>query len=266
MKKKISVFLMALFFCIAVVIPVSAESSLPRFWDEGGLLTEDEGKELKSKLDSISEKDKVDVAVAVVTSLEGKSVSVYADDFYDMNGYGYGAERDGILLLICLEDRDWYITTAGFGITAITDAGLEYLSGQFLPDLSDGKYMEAFTTYADLCDEFIEQAKTGSPYDTGNLPKKPFRAGMNLLISLAAGLIAAFIVTGSMKGQLKTVRRKAAAGNYVKNGSMHLTENQDFFLYSHVDRQEKPRDNQPGGSSTHTSSSGVEHGGGGGKF
>ena len=73
----------------------------------------------------------------------------YADDFYDYNGYGYGDSRDGILLLISMEERDWRISTCGYGITVFTDAGQEYISDKFLPYLSDGDYSEAFTKYAD---------------------------------------------------------------------------------------------------------------------
>ena len=252
--------------CISVAAPVYAESDPVLFWDEDGLLTESEGEELEAKLESISDKNELNVAIVTVPSLEGKSAMTYADDFYDTNGYGYGDTEDGILLLICQESRDWYISTAGYGITVITDAGREYLSEQFVPFLTDGEYADAFDIYADYCDLFIEQAQTGEPFDSGNLPKEPFNAGMNLLISLGIGLIVALIATGMMRGQLKTVRSKAAAGNYIKKNSMHLTNQQDFFLYSHVDRREKPKSDSSGGSSTHTSSSGTTHGGGGGKF
>ena len=70
---------------------------------------------------------------------------------------------------------------------------------------------------------------------------------------------------GSMKSQLKTVRKQAAAANYERKVSMQLTAQQDLFLYSKVDQVEKSEKNSSE-SSTHTSSSGTTHGGGGGKF
>ena len=74
-------------------------------------------------------------------------------------------------------------------------------------------------------------------------------------------------MTGFRRGQLKTVRRKAAASDYVRPGSMNVAYANDVFLYSHVNRTAKPKDNDSsGGSATHTSSSGTTHGGGGGKF
>ena len=184
----------------------------------------------------------------------------FADDYYDYNGY----RADGILLLVSMEDSNWWISTAGYGITAVTDAGLDYMSDQFVPYLSDEEFAQAFEKFADLCDEFITQAKTGDPYDSHNLPKEPFSLVTNLLIAFGIGLVVAWIVTGSMKAKLKTVRQQAKADDYIASGSLQLTHSRDLFLYTHLDRREKPKSGS--GSSTHTSSSGTTHGGGGGKF
>lgn len=80
------------------------------------------------------------------------------------------------------------------------------------------------------------------------------------------GLVVALIIIGRMKGKLKTVRRQAEAAEYVKTGSMKVTQSRDLFLYKHIDRHAKPKESTSGGSRTHTSSSGRTHGGGGGKF
>lgn len=239
-----------------------------RVVDMAELLSDSEKTALLSKLDEISERQKLDIVVLTVNTLDGKTPRDYADDFYDYNGYGFGENKDGILLLVSMEDRDWWISTTGYGITALTDAGIEYISEKFLSDLSDGDYAQAFTTYAELCDQFITQAKTGEPYDTGNMPKKPFNVAWNILVAFVIGLVVAVIVTNIMKKQLKTVQLKSEANNYVKANSMIVTENRDLFLYNQVSRRARPKetDNSSGGSSTHTSSSGSSHGGGGGKF
>ena len=239
-----------------------------RVVDMAELLSDSEKTALLSKLDEISERQKLDIVVLTVNTLDGKTPRDYADDFYDYNGYGFGENKDGILLLVSMEDRDWWISTTGYGITALTDAGIEYISEKFLSDLSDGDYAQAFTTYAELCDQFITQAKTGESYDTGNMPKEPFNVAWNILVAFVIGLVVAVIVTSIMKKQLKTVQLKSEANNYVKANSMILTENRDLFLYNQVSRRARPKetDNSSGGSSTHTSSSGTSHGGGGGKF
>lgn len=266
-KKRILTVLFALLLCMVVVIPTFAASDLPRLVDNADLLTDSEESTLLSKLNEISERQQADVVVVTADTLDGKTPMDYADDFYDYNGYGFGADKDGVLLLVSLEDRDWWMSTTGYGITAITDAGIEYISEKFLSDLSDGDYADAFTTYAELCDDFFTQARSGQPYDTGHMPKQPFNIARNLLIALIVGFVIALIATGVMKGKLKTVRFQSAASNYVKANSMNVTESRDMFLYTHVDRRAKPKDtDSSSGSSTHTSSSGSTHGGGGGKF
>ena len=226
-----------------------------RFQDPDGILSGDEAEELNEKLDEISHDQEFDVTAALVNSLGGSSVQDYADDLYDMCDFGYGADRDGVLLLVSLEDHDWYISTSGYGITAFTDAGIQYIGEQIKPDLADGNYLDAFEIYADQCDNFITQANSGEPYDVDHMPKEP-------------GLGGALIVVGVNKSELKSVGMQQEARNYVRPGSMKVTNSSDFFLYRKVTRTEKPQQKSSGsgGSSTHTSSSGNTHGGGGGKF
>lgn len=264
-----ALILSVLFLSASPVMSVSAAGDLLRIADMADLLSDSEESDLSDILDEISERQRVDIVVVTVDSMEGETAEAYADDFYDYNGYGFGNARDGILLLISMEERDWCISTRGYGITAVTDAGLEYISEIIMTDLSAGDYAAAFTSFAELCDDFITQAKSGEPYDVDNLPKEPF----GFIGSFAAAFLTAFvislIVTGVMKGQLKTVHSQSAADNYIKQGSLQLTKKNDLFLYRHVERRERAENsssNSSGGSTTHTSSSGATHGGGGGKF
>ena len=64
-----------------------------------------------------------------------------------------------------------------------------------------------------------------------------------VLLCLAIGAIIAFIVTGILKAQLKSVRKEAAAANYVVDGSFQLTGKMDTFLYRNVVRRERPKNN-----------------------
>ena len=211
----------------------------------------------------------MEIVVLTTDTLEGLAPRDYADDIYDYCDFGYGEDRDGALLLISMEDNDWYISTCGYGITVFTDAGIQYIGEQIKEDLSDGDFSEAFDKFdkfVGLCDDFITQARTGDPYDLHNLPREPLDL-IWIPISIVVGLCLALIIVGSMKAKLKTVRFQAAANNYIKDGSLNITESRDLFLYDTVTRTAKPKnDSSGGGSSTHTSSSGETHGGGGGKF
>jgi len=232
--------------------------------DGAGLLSADQAAVLETKLEDVSQRQQCDVAVVTVDSLEGKTATEYADDFFDSNGYGQGENRDGILLLVAMGDRDWAISTHGYCIDAFTDAGQKYLVSQFKSDLSDGNYAAAFNTFASQCDDFLTHAKNGQPYTSKTLPKAPL-SGIWFPIALAVGLLAGFIGTGVMKSDLKTVHRQAAANSYVRAGSMNLSLQQDTFLYNQVTRAAKPQKSDSD-SSTHTSSSGESHGGSSGGF
>ena len=152
---------------------IPAERQKPLLVDDAGLLTEEESSALLNKLEDISQKYKNEVGIVTVNSLEGKTAEAYADDYYDYNGYGYGENDDGLLLLISMGEREWAISTYGYSHTvAFTDAGLEFISGQFQSKLSSGNYADAFNCFADQCDDFLRQAATGEPYDVGNMPSK----------------------------------------------------------------------------------------------
>lgn len=257
---KRNLFILAVALCLLTATLFCVQAAPARLVDDAQLLTSDEQADIAATLDEISTRQGMDVVIVTVDSTQGKSPMAFADDYYDYNGYA----PDGILLLVSMEDRDWWISTTGYGITAFTDAGIDYIGEEVVYYLSDEYYSLAFSTFAQLCDQFITQAKTGAPYDQGNMPKVPFSPLFTLVIAVVAGLIVAAIATGIMKSKLKSVRFQAKADSYVVPGSIQLTRSNDFFLYSHLHKVEKPQSN--GGSSTHTSSSGTSHGGGGGKF
>lgn len=270
MKKKISALLFAAVLCLGTVLPVLAtedDGFADRYYrvlDMAELLSDDEESALIEKLDEISVRQSMDVVVATVNDTEGFPVQEYTDLFYEQCGFGYGSEKDGLMLLISMEERDYWISTCGYGVTAFTDAGIDYIRDQIKPSLSDGSYAAAFDSFAELCDDFITQARNGEPYDRSNLPREPLSI-IWIPIALVIGFVLAKIIVGGMKGKLKSVRAQSAANSYVKENSMSVTECRDLFLYQTVTRTAKPKNNSSG-SSTHKSSSGTVHGGGGGKF
>ncbi len=275
MKKNLLITILTIFLCLFMVVPVLAEGEdaengfadeYYRLLDMASLLSDEEVDSLTSRLDELSLRQKMDVVIATTDTLDGKSVVEYADDLYDYCSFGYGANRDGLILVISMEDNDWYISTCGYGITVFTDAGIEYIGKQIVPYQSDSDFTRAFATYITLCDEFITQAKTDKPYDIGSLPREPLSPAW-ILVSLIVGLILSCTTVGKKKAKLTTVRAQAAANSYIKPGTLNINDSREMFLYRSVTRTQKPKNNSSsGGSSTHTSSSDTTHGGGGGKF
>lgn len=275
MKKKLFAVLTALFMILSMGAPAYAANGLPYVVDNADLLTEEEEMRLEEALEELSTDLQFDIVVVTTDSLGGSTPEAYADDYYDYTGYGQGVNHDGCLLLVSMEDRDWHLSTTGYGITALTDAGISYLGSQFVPYLSEGAYLEAFATYAYMAADFVQAADSnGEAYDYYNLNEYDSSYGegsdagglsiLHLGIGLLAGFIIALIVVLVLQGQLKSVHNKAEANEYLVDGSLVLTGGYDRFVTTHVTKT--ARESKSGGSSTHSGSSGTSHGGGGGKF
>ncbi len=222
---------------------------MPLLVDNADILSSYEESEILPALEEISAEYDMDIVIVTSNDVDGKASVEYADDFYDNNGY----KEDGLILLINLEDREWHISSSGYGQEVLTDDALDIFYGDFNYLLGGGEYSDACILYTKICEEIIIEANEG----------QSFNFVFSIIISLAVGFVAAFIVTGVMKSQLKSVNKEYSANQYVKEGSLSITSARDFYLYRTVSRIAKPKNT---GSGTHVSSSGRSHGGGGGKF
>lgn len=229
--------MLVLVLCFSLAESALAQQTMPRLVDQADLLNSLGESSVLSALDDVSQEHGLDVVVVTAATLNGQSPERYAKRFYADNGYG----PDGILLLVSMEDRDWQIFAAGYAGTVFTDEHIDYLSKQFVPSLMKGNYSDAFEIYAETCDKYLSQAGTGASYGNRNQDGESFNFLMNLVICLAIGFVIALIVTGIMRGQLKSVRSQSGAADYVKADSMNVTHRQDLFLYRQIRKVEKPR-------------------------
>lgn len=250
-NKIFSAILAAAMCLIFTAVNVSAANA-DKVVDNADILTDSEEQQLEAKMTGIVDKYGYDIAVVTVNSTDGKSMMAYADDYYDYNYYG----EDGLMLLVDMGGRDWWITTDGKGISAFTDKGIQNVGDAVAEYLSDDEYYNAFDLFADLAEEYIDVYETtGRPM--GN-QKNYF---VIALISLGIGLVIAAIVCLVLKSQLKTAVLQTNATEYVRKGSKNVTYARDIYLYKKVTSRKIESE-----SSTHTSSSGDTHGGGGGSF
>ena len=254
--KRCMILLMALMLCISAAAPAFAAAPKPRIVDDAGVLTQSEVRELEKLLDEISLRQGVDVVVVTTDSIGGLSPESAAGSIYT----SYGYRSDGMILLIDMGQQEMAIRPHGDAVAMFTVAGQDYIADRVQEELHDGNYADACQLFATLCDDFITQARTGEPYDDHNLPKEPYPVLIWVGISLVVGLVVALIVTAIMRSKLKSVRFKNQAMDYVRPGSMQVTESRDIFLYRNVTRRPRPKSSSSGGG---RSSSG---GGTSGKF
>lgn len=258
-----SVSIMSVFLGFSVSSAAGKKSVI----DDAELIKASDEKELDKKIKNI-QKDKFDVVILTVKSLDGKSAQDYADDYYDNNDYGLDNEKSGVLFLVSKGDRKYHISTKGAGIKAFTDYGIGRIKEEIKPYLSDGDYFDACDEFLNITKDFVKAYKDGTPYDTDN----PYNEEIDYVILEAIALVIAFVIAlisvGIMRLRMNTAKPKGTAMEYIKKGSFKLTSEKDIFMYSTVTKTAKPKDNDnsAGGSTTHVSSSGSEHGGGGGSF
>ena len=271
-KKSLSALLaLLLLLCltsIALAVPKQApppkaqqEQGLEaaRVVDEADLLTADEEKALDAKLAAVEQSHKVRILVGTMKDTGGAALGKVANNVVDQ----IPGENGTIVLLLSMKERDWYISTDNKMRVRITDGkGVEYLSGEFLPDLKEGKYAAAFTTFAATTDEMLTYyEKEGEPYD----PANAFNL-MALGIALACALILGGTIYYVLYEYESNVTFAAEADAYLNHDSFQLTRSEDDFLYTTVTRQTKEKKESSSGSNVSSSSRDSSHGGGGGKF
>lgn len=282
MKRKLLSVLLCFLVLSVMVLPAYADT-LPRVVDQADLLTPTEEAELEEKALSLWDSCQLDVVIVTVNSTDGKSVQTYADDYYDEHAYGYGSDYSGILLLIDMDSREWYISTCGEAIYIFTDYGLDEMGEDILPKLSSGDYHGAFDTWLDLIPYYCEQYENGKPIDGYVTPDayepesgdeivyydSPSPLG-SIWVALLVGAVIAAVAVWVMYSQMNTAKAQKNAVQYIKNGSYNLHTHRDLFLYSRVNRTPRPKQtssgSRGGGSSVHRSSGGRRHGGRGGRF
>ena len=264
----------SVFFNLKTIEKSFADGDMEYAVDSAEVLTTDELETLKSKLAQISDENNIDVGVVTVDYLDGKSAQEFANDLFEQNKFGKGENRDGILLLVATKDREWAMSTHGSAKEAFNEEGLDYLSGEFLPYLSDDDFYSAFENFADNAQELGTMYVAGDPYgedyytDDENYPidgEESNEKGINnevwIPLSIVIGCAISLVIMMMYKSQLKSVKSESRADDYLID--MKLVKSQDIFLYRTVTRTMRPKNTDTGGSS---SGGGSSYGGSSGSF
>ena len=165
MRKLISALILLSLLLSVSVSAFAVDPDAPWVVDNADLLRSDEVAELNRQIQDLRSQLQLDIVIVTTYGTGYKNIQEYADDFYDRNGYGYGSSYSGILLLLDMEAREWYMSTCGDAIYIFTDYGLEQLGNEILPWLSTGAYYQAFTTWLVSLPRYVDAYRMGSPID-----------------------------------------------------------------------------------------------------
>lgn len=219
-----------------VSVTAAAAEEAPNLEDKADLLTDSEEEVLSDRLNEISDDYGCQVAVVTVNSTGSRTATEYAERYFKKNGYGYGTDQNGIILLISAEDRNWALTTHGDATRIFTDGRQKYMSNKFVPYLSDDEYAEAFSQYAGICNSYLAHADADDD-DSDTSPLSAVWIPVSFGIGAGIGLIILLIA----KSRLKTVHFQKEAGQYAKEDTFHLTDSKDIYLYTSVTKTPKPK-------------------------
>lgn len=222
--------------------------------DEADLLTPAQEMEIAEQLERFSEKYGVDAAAVTVENTGGQPIAVYADDYYDNNGYGVGSAHSGFMLMISESSREYYITTYGSSIDVLDRSAVSHIGDNIVKNLKNNDYYGGLKSFAETADEIYAEYKAGDAYNDADHTK--------YFIAIGAAAVLAAAVTGLLLYNMNDAIKNNSASMYVKDGSINMIKEKDTFLYSTVSKVKKQQSN----STTHRSSSGRVHGGGGGSF
>lgn len=238
-----------------------SEQKQPSVTDLAGYLSSQERENISAVLERIRDTYNVDAAIVTVESYDQRNIQAAADDFYDYRGYGFGEDYSGFMLMICRKTREYYITTSGSSIAVINDDAIDYLRENVESYLKKDDYYSACKAFAEQAAEIYADYAAGKEFDSTDSKSDIVYYVFAWILAAVAALAATLFAKSTMNDAVK----RTSANEYVKQGSVNITKANDVFLYSTVTKTKRVKQTSAG-ASTHTSSSGRTHGGGGGRF
>ena len=251
--KNIKILILSFFISICFAFPVSAVSNLPLIIDKADLISSNAEAQLTKKARDIQNKYKIDVVIVTVPSTEGAGIEYFTETLYLQSGYGQGSLKDGMMLLLSMEERDYDFYKKGKVHDNLSISLEEKILDPTINKLRNSDYEGAFNIFLSTVDEVYSKAKPD-----GSFPKEP-KGSFPYLIGIIGSFVVAFIIVQTGASTLKSVRYSRTANNYVKKNSLVINRGFDQDLYRNVTIRRKPKSNssdnrtRSSGSSPHSS-------------
>ena len=247
--RKLLTLSLALLILIALAAPVFA-SGTPYVIDDADLLTPEQQLELNDIARQISDSYRIGVYIMTVPNYlyYGNDYEIFDVlwNYYHDNGLGYGPNREGMILMLSMAERDYATFFYGERTEYAFDSyGQEELESYFLDDLGDNDWYHGLLNYLYASEDFLARAEAGNPVRESPWPM----AVMFILI----GCTISLVITLIQWSRMKNVSLSSGAAHYAAGG-LKLTRRRDQFLYQNVRRRKIET----------SSSHGSSHSGGGG--
>lgn len=232
--KRIMHFILTL--CLIGLMTFSSFAADSHVYDEAGILTSEERSKLEAEAASVSEKFGCGIYMITVNDYKNYSSSedVYktATELYHGMELGSGDDREGILLLISMKERDYATFFYGKNVEYAFDGRGQFLVDEaFLDDFGDDRWYDGFYDYVKKCDELFALAAEGTPVRGDDSLFRKFGIG--------CAIFCAMFVAGDFASKMNNVSIGISAKTYVTDGGFELTEREDRYLYTTKTRSKK---------------------------
>lgn len=246
MKRKLFVWMLTLLLVLTAAVPAfAANDDLLHVNDAADILSYDEWEALEDAAAALSYQMGCGVYIVTVEDYRdygSGDVYTVTTEIYHENGYGEGAGRDGIMILLSMRARDYAMFVYGdYAEYAFNSYGQEKLEDSFMDHFGSNDWYGGFSGYINACQSYLVQAAKGEP-----VSKNPAGAiAIVILVSLAAAAVVCFVLLRKMK----SVHIQTEAGNYITAAGLNLTGKSDVFLYRTETRRriEKDTESHSGG-------------------
>ena len=236
----------------------------PYVIDDARLLTIEQRQELNAYAQKITETYGMGIYVMAVEDFHdyGEESQIYDVlwNYYHDNSLGCGADRQGMILMLSIAERDFATFFYGEDTEyAFNGFGQAQLENYFLDDFGSDDWYDGFMDFLTASEDFMAKAAAGEP-----VRDNPWSlASVFVLIAL----FSSFVVTRLLWMKMANVATQKGAARYQTAEGLVLTKQVDQFLTQTVRRRKIESSDSGSGKS---GSSRVHSGGGGsgrsGKF
>lgn len=246
----------SIIFCIVVFLfACGFTSPQQKVYDNAGILSEQEVETLNRLCLEASTSTKSDFVIVTVNSLEGKTATEYADDFFDYNGFGYEKiQGTGTVFLIAMQEREVAFSTSGECVALFSDRASDKIIDEVSSQLKNGDYYNGLLAYINLTTQYINNnGRWNSQIVIDKL--------IQIVTSLAVAAVVLWIMYSGSKSKMSVNGYTYASGH-----KSYILRQHDVFQRTTTVTRRIDTAPKGGGSGGHVGSSGNRHGGSSGKF
>ena len=263
MKKALTILLVLLLVSLFAAPAVLASGNTGYVFDESGVLSTEQINALNAKAAELTNRRECAVYIWIVHLVPEKdartinTLEAYVDAFYAREGLGYGADRNGMVLLLETGDipgeRDYLLNTHGSCTSIFNNSARERLLDDeivplFKAAFSNGNFYKVADTFLNQVEHEFSRSIAVSLIS-------------RLAVVILVPMLIALIVCSVWKAKMKTAKLAKDADNYIPQNGFVLTGRTDQFLYRTTTKVRIESNSSGGGGGSSSSSSGRSSGG-----